>query len=70
MNVEDFCYHTFLRWVNMIAHCAVCNKRFDFDYDNHFIGTFPRADIEYMHRPTAVNSTSTVIIPTTWRLDL
>lgn len=37
------CYHTYLRWVNNVAVCAVCGEAFhDIIYSSHLVGTFPR----------------------------
>lgn len=57
MPLEDFCYHTFLHWVEEVAHCAVCQKEFDYDYDPSFIGVFPRDTLEKKSY-IVVNSTS------------
>jgi hypothetical protein len=68
--MTDVCQHTYLRWVNKKAVCAVCSKGFYYDYDDRFPGTFSRKDLEKAieFRPV-VNSTSSINRPMTWRLD-
>lgn len=47
------CYHTFLRWENEVAVCAVCARKFEgYPYNASFKGTFPRDKyLEWKHTP-------------------
>lgn len=39
------CNHTYLRWVNQVATCAVCSEQFrNIEWTPRLVGTFPRAD--------------------------
>ena len=41
--MNRLCYHTFLRWEDKVATCAVCAKKFiGYPYTEMFVGTFPR----------------------------
>lgn len=52
------CYHTYLRWVNHVATCAVCSEQFhDIAWTPYLVGTFPRTDA--MPRRMTVASTMT-----------
>lgn len=70
MNVQDFCNHTFVRWVEKVATCAVCEKQFpDIRYDSGFMGIVPRDIIEKAQKPTATNMTMTFIPPLYYNLE-
>lgn len=53
------CYHTFVRWVNKIATCAVCGEVFSYKHDPRLIGTFPREILDAREVLT-VNTTSII----------
>jgi hypothetical protein len=65
------CYHTYVRWVDNVATCAVCSEQFNYRYDPQFVGTFPRENLELQkHKPEWMyNSTTTLSIPKIIRLD-
>jgi hypothetical protein len=70
MNIEDFCEHTFVRWVEKVATCAVCQKQFpEIRYMPGFIGMFPRDVIVKAQILLPVNSTMTYIPPLYYSLE-
>lgn len=59
----NFCYHTYLRWAEKSAVCAVCGEKFpEYEFTNLFTGTFPRDKYEnwwISRMTTTIASTST-----------
>lgn len=54
------CYHTYLRWDEEIAVCAVCSQPFlEFKYDPKLFGVFVR---EELARENAILTASTVTL--------
>jgi hypothetical protein len=55
---EMICHHTYLRWVDQVATCAVCSEKFhDIAFTPYLVGTFPRENAK--PRMQTVNTTMT-----------
>lgn len=44
--IQEVCRHSYARWVEKRALCAVCHKDLDLPYDVDFTGTFSVEDYE------------------------